>query len=127
MKRFEVALRFVLFIQIANLSFFQAVIVRAEDDSVNSQTRDCAVDSPCFVEDPGKSRGEGKEAYKQRSRGQLLVIPGEEVTTGEGRKSKIWTTQGPVPVSPAPEPFENKGAIGGEVDVNIEVDTGQHR
>ncbi len=33
------------------------------------------------------------------------VLPGEEVRDGE-HKMKIWSTSGPVPVGPAPRPFD---------------------
>lgn len=36
------------------------------------------------------------------------VLPGEEITTANGKKMKVWSTRGPVPVSRAPEPFEDR-------------------
>ncbi len=33
------------------------------------------------------------------------VLPGEEVETASGKRMKVWTTEGPVAVAPAPEPF----------------------
>ncbi len=35
-------------------------------------------------------------------------LPGEEVVTPTGQKMKIWSTKGPVDVSKAPEPFEDR-------------------
>lgn len=35
------------------------------------------------------------------------VYPGERVSDN-GKEIKVWSTAGPVPVSPAPEPFEHK-------------------
>ena len=35
-------------------------------------------------------------------------LPGEEVVTPTGRKMRVWSTKGPVPVSQAPEPFERE-------------------
>ncbi len=35
-------------------------------------------------------------------------LPGEEVVTPSGQKLKVWSTKGPVPVSRAPEPFEDR-------------------
>lgn len=32
-------------------------------------------------------------------------LPGEEVVTPTGRKLKVWSSEGPVKVNPAPEPF----------------------
>lgn len=34
-------------------------------------------------------------------------IPGEEVITPTGKTVKVWSTEGPVPVSRAPRPFED--------------------
>ena len=36
------------------------------------------------------------------------LLPGEEVVTPTGQKLKVWSTEGPVPVSKAPEPFEDR-------------------
>jgi hypothetical protein len=33
-------------------------------------------------------------------------LPGEEVVTPTGQKMKVWTTEGPVKVSPPPQPFQ---------------------
>lgn len=35
-------------------------------------------------------------------------LPGEEVITPTGKKMKIWSSTGPVPVSRPPEPFEDR-------------------
>ncbi len=35
-------------------------------------------------------------------------LPGEEVVSPTGQKTKVWSTKGPVPVSRAPEPFEDR-------------------
>ena len=35
-------------------------------------------------------------------------LPGEEITTSSGKKMKVWSTEGPVPVSQAPQPFEDR-------------------
>jgi hypothetical protein len=35
-------------------------------------------------------------------------LPGEEVVSTTGKKVKVWSTKGPVPVSRAPEPFEDR-------------------
>lgn len=35
-----------------------------------------------------------------------LQFPGQEVTTQSGTKVKLWSTVGPVPVEPAPQPFD---------------------
>ncbi|MCC6953327.1 MAG: hypothetical protein IT290_04350 [Deltaproteobacteria bacterium] len=37
--------------------------------------------------------------------GKKDLLPGEEVRTPTGKTIKVWTTEGPIPVSPAPEPF----------------------
>lgn len=48
-------------------------------------------------------------------------LPGEEVVTETGKKVKVWSTRGPVKVSPPPQPFDDprKGYIDG---ANIIVD-----
>ncbi|RIL09231.1 MAG: hypothetical protein DCC75_07025 [Proteobacteria bacterium] len=40
------------------------------------------------------------------------VFPGEEVSDGD-KKIKVWSSSGPVPVGPAPEPFDGCSASGG--------------
>ncbi len=35
-------------------------------------------------------------------------LPGEEVVSPTGQRMKVWSTEGPVPVSRAPEPFEDR-------------------
>lgn len=50
-------------------------------------------------------------------------IPGEEVVTSTGKVVKVWSTEGPVKVGKAPEPFEDREKsvlpIGGvEIDVD---------
>ena len=35
-------------------------------------------------------------------------LPGEEIASPTGQKMKVWSTQGPVKVSKAPEPFEDR-------------------
>jgi hypothetical protein len=35
-------------------------------------------------------------------------LPGEEVITPTGKKLKVWSSAGPVPVSRAPDPFEDR-------------------
>ncbi len=50
------------------------------------------------------------------------VIPGEEITRG-GKKIKIWSSSGPVPVAEAPEPWrsrnnENLDALKGGIIVD---------
>jgi len=48
------------------------------------------------------------------------VFPGEEVVDS-GKKIKVWSSSGPVPVNPAPEPFQRESdtkvldAVGGVV------------
>jgi len=56
------------------------------------------------------------------------LLPGEEVTTSSGKKMKVWSTRGPVPVSRAPEPFEDreKTVINGS-NIIIDAETDEHR
>jgi hypothetical protein len=54
------------------------------------------------------------------------VLPGE-VVNDSGRKMRVWSTAGPVPVSDAPEPWKEK--VGGEesdVQVPLGVIVDQH-
>lgn len=39
------------------------------------------------------------------------VIPGEELERN-GRRTRVWSTSGPVPVAEAPEPWKEKSGIG---------------
>ena len=50
-------------------------------------------------------------------------LPGEEVVTPTGQKMRVWSTTGPVPVSPPPQPFDDpsKATIDSAI---IEVDSG---
>jgi hypothetical protein len=49
-------------------------------------------------------------------------IPGQEVVTSEGRKARVWSTEGPVPVSQAPEPFaaKDQGIPASNVEIVVE-------
>ncbi|MCC6933437.1 MAG: hypothetical protein IT292_09310 [Deltaproteobacteria bacterium] len=49
------------------------------------------------------------------------LLPGEEVTTPTGQKMKVWSTDGPVKVNRAPEPFEDREKTVID-DANIIVD-----
>lgn len=48
------------------------------------------------------------------------LLPGEEVVTPTGQKMKVWSTEGPVNVDRAPEPFEDPNDQIGDVDVVID-------
>lgn len=39
------------------------------------------------------------------------VIPGEAISDS-GRKTRVWSSSGPVPVSEAPDPWKNNGGAG---------------
>ena len=41
------------------------------------------------------------------------VLPGEEVTTEGGRKMRVWSSSGPVPVNPRPTPQTYNGGMPG--------------
>lgn len=71
--------------------------------------------------------GESRKAAKDRSKASETkasenyyktdeFIPGEEVVTPTGDKIKVWSSRGPVPVSPPPQPFD---------DPNQKIDPGQ--
>lgn len=54
------------------------------------------------------------------------MLPGEPVVRG-GKKMNVWTTSGPVPVSEAPEPFQEKNRIHvDDVDVIVDRDHGRY-
>lgn len=53
------------------------------------------------------------------------LLPGEKVITPTGQKIKVWSTEGPVPVSRAPEPFDEPQQIE-EVPVVVERDRRPH-
>lgn len=53
-------------------------------------------------------------------------LPGEEIVTPTGQKMKVWSTNGPVAVDRAPEPFEDReksvldnAAVVVDVDDNV--------
>ncbi|MFN8388951.1 MAG: hypothetical protein U0136_01520 [Bdellovibrionota bacterium] len=48
-------------------------------------------------------------------------LPGEEVVTPTGKTVKVWSTEGPVPVSRAPQPFDDPNASQ-HLDTHIVVD-----
>ncbi len=53
-------------------------------------------------------------------------LPGEEVVTPTGQRLKVWSTKGPVPVSQAPQPFEDREkSVLGNVPVVVDVDARQ--
>jgi hypothetical protein len=50
-------------------------------------------------------------------------LPGEEVVTPTGQRLKVWSTKGPVPVSRAPEPFEDREkSTLSNIPIVVEVD-----
>ncbi len=57
----------------------------------------------------------GKESSNFGKTDRFLA--GEEVITPTGKKVKVWSTEGPVPVSKAPQPFQD------EVDQRLPDDT----
>lgn len=62
---------------------------------------------------------EMKSGYNKS--GQFL--PGESVKTPEGQKIKMWSTAGPVPVSQAPDPYQNShGVDPSQIGVVVEHD-----
>ena len=48
------------------------------------------------------------------------LLPGEEVVTPTGQRLKVWSTQGPVEVSKAPEPFDDEQEV--DEDIHVVVD-----
>lgn len=49
------------------------------------------------------------------------VLPGEEINDS-GRKTKVWSTSGPVPVGQAPEPWRKRSID----DIDVIVDDRPH-
>ncbi|MCB0344692.1 MAG: hypothetical protein KDD66_06230 [Bdellovibrionales bacterium] len=74
--------------------------------------------TPAFAD----SSEESKESsnFKKTER----FLPGEEVVTPTGKKMKVWSTEGPVPVSKAPEPFDDDAQLR-DVPVVIDYDRGR--
>lgn len=74
----------------------------------------------CFAD--GTSRSDGSKSDKSSANYKKAeqLLPGEEVVTPTGKKMRVWSTTGPVPVSAAPEPFE-KGQKVNIDDVNVIV------
>jgi len=65
---------------------------------------------------------ESSENYKKSEK----FLPGEEVVTPTGQKLRVWSTEGPVPVSPPPEPFEAPEER--QIEVNeLEIKVGDQR
>jgi len=57
------------------------------------------------------------------------VLPGEEVSDGKNRM-KMWSTSGPVPVAPAPEPWKESDAVRNKIlgsGVGVVIDQRDHR
>lgn len=54
-------------------------------------------------------------------------LPGEEVVTPTGKKMKVWSTEGPVSVSPPPEPFEDRVERRLPDNTHVVVDTEEIR
>lgn len=52
-------------------------------------------------------------------------LPGEEVVTPTGKKVKIWSTEGPVPVSQPPEPWDDRSGWS-NFQPNIVIDADRH-
>ena len=55
---------------------------------------------------PGNDIAPSKESANFGKSNEYL--PGEEVVSPTGQKLKIWSTRGPVPVSQAPAPFDDR-------------------
>lgn len=71
-----------------------------------------AVSLALFAAQPAAADGELKTAPKDHrsgnyDKGSNDLLPGEEVVTPTGQKIKVWSTKGPVEVSPPPQPFDD--------------------
>lgn len=57
------------------------------------------------------------------------VLPGEEVSDGKNRM-RMWSTSGPVPVAPAPEPWKESDEVRNKIlgsGVGVVIDQREHR
>jgi len=57
------------------------------------------------------------------------VLPGEEVSDGKNRM-KMWSTSGPVPVAPAPEPWKESDEVRNKIlgsGIGVIVDQRERR
>ena len=70
--------------------------------------------SPSFADQEVQPPQEVQEPEQPRD-----YLPGEEVITPSGKKLKVWSTRGAVPVSKAPEPFKDD-SLQGDLDVVID-------
>lgn len=59
---------------------------------------------------PGMTLAEGSKASENYEKVEKL-LPGEKVVTPTGQKKRVWSTKGPVEVSPAPEPFKDPDRV----------------
>ena len=68
-----------------------------------------------------RTKSEVSKADAQFDRRLPPVLPGEEVSDGKN-KMKVWSSSGPVPVGPAPEPWADsyKTRVSPEVGVVID-------
>ena len=73
---------------VAMFLLFAVQILLADDAKVPSDTM------------PSKESANYQKAEK--------LLPGEEVVTPTGQKIKVWSTEGPVKVNKAPEPFADQ-------------------
>jgi hypothetical protein len=64
--------------------------------------RGCGINSDLSCTSGAQSNGVALNGVKRR------IVPGETVETEGGKKLKVWSTEGPVSVGPAPEPFHNR-------------------
>ncbi|MCB0359074.1 MAG: hypothetical protein KDD44_05550 [Bdellovibrionales bacterium] len=55
------------------------------------------------AESPASTGSQASENYSKTEQ----FLPGEEVVTPTGQRMRVWSTRGPVRVSPPPQPFDD--------------------
>lgn len=68
------------------------------------------------VEESKQAENNLREPYQRE------ILPGEEITTKDGKKVRRWSTRGPVEVAPAPQPFDDpeQRRIQGGILLNVD-------
>lgn len=79
---------------------------------------------------PTATAGSGEVSPQVLDKRLPPVIPGQEVSVGE-RKMNVWSTSGPVPVAPPPEPWKDENTniqvAPGSVGVIVDERDGERR
>ena len=76
---------------------------------------------------PGLSLADDSKKVSENFDKTDKFLPGEEVVSPRGQKLKIWSTEGPVPVDRAPEPFEDPADRLDDQPIILDVDQPRKR